>query len=543
MTVSSQMKTNSKQMKKQFSVMLLALLCSGLVAVFSSGCRKDVGNYEYKPVDSLDIGNMVRTYRYIIGTKASITPELNFLQGTNFDESDYSFEWDTYAGTTGTKKVIHNGRNLDIDLPLPIGQYRMYYVVTQKSTGISWQKRIELEVYGTFQPSGWFVLNDVNGKARLDYFQEDRDNWNTFPVVYRDFTALIKDVNTGDALELEGKPVSLAAFRNKDAINTSQNYRLYINTDKKTEWIDIAAGFTWDKLRHSFTNETVSGEPGFVPNIYPGTGGGAYAYKDHQLYLYHYLYSLYGTPINRIAGTPGTFPISEYFAAPVNSFMHAVFFDTQGKRFLRSNYNSSSATVLNVSGQGLNLAAVDKDLVWMGSTRVFNGQVAAVLKDNNNQFFLARIAFPYPTATSTAINLSVISYENVTDRLPGIATADKFMLDQQYGYLFYVSGNKLYQYDMDNKVAKVAKDYGNRKISLLKGNTLTVFSPSNIPSLLARLGCPGFGIIVGSNDEQNPETSGMVDFYQAPALMGNLTFYTNSFTGLGKVVDVQYSEL
>lgn len=530
-------------MKTQYKGMLLTMICTGLAAIFSAGCRKDIGNYDYRPVDSLAIANIADVYRYSVGIKASITPDLKFLAGTSLDENDYTFEWDSYAGSTAIKKIIHNGKNLDVVLPLAIGSYKLYYVVTQKSTGISWQKKFSLEVYGAFQPGGWIVLNDVSGKARLDYYQENRDNWNTFPVIYRDFTSLIKDVNTGNALELDGKPISLTAFDNKDAINNSLNYRLYINTDKETKWINLTAGFIWDKLRNSFANETVSGEPAFVSKIYPGVSGGAYAYKDHQLYLYHYLYSLYGTPINRITGTTGTFPVSEFIAAPFNTFMHAVFFDTQGKRFLRSHYSSSSATVLNVSGQGLNLAAVDKDLVWMGSTRVFNGQVAAILKDNNNQFYLARIAFPYPTATSTAITMSVISYENITNRLTGIAVADKFMLDQQYGYLFYVSGNKLYQYDMDNKVVKVAKDYGSRKISLLKGNTLTFFAPSNIPSLLARLGCPGFGIIVGSNDEQNPNTSGTVDFYQAPALMGNLTFYTNSFTGLGKVVDVQYSEL
>ncbi|MCX2486104.1 PKD-like family lipoprotein [Pedobacter sp. MR2016-24] len=529
-------------MKTRYKGMLLALICAGLTAIFSAGCRKDVGNYDYKSIDSLGIGNVVDDYKYSIGTIAAITPELNFLHGTNFNENDFTFEWDAYAGNTTAKKLIHNGKNLDIVLPLAVGKYRLYYVVKQKSTGISWQKSLNLEVYDSFLPAGWFVLNDIAGKARLDYYEENRDSWNTFPVIYRDFTSLIKDVNTGNAMELDGKPVSLAAFHNRDAINTSLDYRLYINTDKETEWFNITTGFTWNKLRNSLANETVSGEPAFVSKIYPGTYGGAYAYKDHQLYIYHYIYSLYGTPINRIAGTAGTFPISEYFAAPYNTFMHAMFFDTEGKRFMRSNYSSSTATVLNVSGQGLNLASVGKDLVWMGSTAVFSGQVAAILKDNNSHYYLARINFPYPTATA-AITINVNSFEDITDRLTGIATADKFVLDQQYGYLFYVSGNKLYQYDMDNKVVKVAKDYGSRKISMLKGNTLTVFTPSSIPNFLARLGCPGFGIIVGSNDEQNPTTSGTVDFYQAPALMGNLTFYTNSFTGLGKVIDVQYSEL
>ncbi len=437
--------------------------------------------------------------------------------------------------------MIHTGKNLDVELPLGIGSYRFYYVVTQKSTGITWQKKFNVNLYGTFQTSGWFVLNDIDGKARLDYYQENRDAYNSFPVIYRDFTALIKDVNTGNPMQLTGKPLSVTMFNNRDAINNTNAVRLYINTDKETQWINASNGFTWDKLRYVFANETVSGEPANVSVIYPATTAGAYAYKDHQLYLYNITYSLYGTPVNRISGVAGTFPISEYFAAPYTQSMHAIFFDTQNKRFLRSFMSSVGATVLTSTGQGLDLANVGKDLVWMGYTRSFNGQAVAILKDAS-RYYLARLSFPY-TNTATAITITVTSFEDITSRMTDIATADKFALDQQYGYLFYVSGSKLYQYDMDNKVVKVAKDYGSRKISMLKVNTLTNQTIIAVPFTLPRLLSPGYGIIVGSYDVENPAISGTVDFYTATGLMGDLNVSTPSFTGLGKVVDVKYSDL
>lgn len=535
-------KQNFMKINKKYTATLLFLILAVLMAVLTGGCQKDLGNYDINPVDSLDIGNMQERYQFTIGTKADISPELKFLKGSTYAENDFTYEWASYVGNTSAKKIIHNGKNLDVVIPLAIGNYRVYYVVTQKSTGITWQKMFNLAIYGTFQPGGWFVLNDISGKSRLDYYQEDRTTWNTFPLVYRDFTSLIKDVNTGNAMELTGKPVSITAFDNRDVINSTSVYRLYINTDKETQWINITSGFIWDKQRYVFTNETISGEPTFVSTIYPGFSNGAYAYKDHQLYLYHTTYSLYGTPINRITGTQGSFPISEHLAAPPNTFMHAIFFDTQGKRFLRANQTVSAATVITVTGQGLNMASVEKDLVWMGSTAVFSGQVAAILKDNNNRYYLARISFPYATATSTSITLSVASFEDVTDRLTGIGAADKFVLDQQYGYLFYMSGSKLYQYDMNNKVVKLAKDYGSRTVTLLKYNAMK-FGVTSVPSNLTRLGTPGYGIIVGSYDAQNPATSGTVDIFSASALMGDLSLATPSFTGLGKVVDVKYSEL
>ncbi len=527
-------------MKKQYKSFPLIFMVAMWVIILAGGCRKDLGNYDYSPVDSLGIGNLQDNYQFTIGEKANIFPELKFTRGSTFNENDFSYEWASYFSTIVAKKIIHTGKNLDIELPLGIGTYRFYYVVKQKSTGITWQKIINVAIYGAFQPSGWFVLNDVAGKARLDYYQENREIWNNFPIIYRDFTSLIKDVNSGNAMELTGKPMSITMFQNRDAIN-SIAFRLYINTDKETQWINATSGYTWDKLRNAFTNETVAGEPSSVSVIHPGAYGGAYAYKDHQLYLYHYTYSLYGTPVNRISGVAGTFPIAEHFAAPFNTAMHAIFFDTQNKRFLRSFSSSVGATVLNISGQGINLANVGKDLVWMGYTRSFNGQAAAILKDGS-RYYLLRLSFPY-TTTATAINIAVTSFEDITDRLTSIATADKFALDQQYGYLFYMSGSKLYQYDMDNKVVKLAKDYGSRTISMLKINTLTLSSIFNVPSNLPRMLSPGYGIIVGSYDAQNPTTSGTVDFYTATALMGDLVVSTPSLTGLGKVVDVKYSEL
>ncbi|RZK65825.1 MAG: hypothetical protein EOO92_25905, partial [Pedobacter sp.] len=210
-------------MKKQYKGVLMMLMFVSLIALLTGGCRKDLGNYDYSPVDSLGIEGIQDAYQFTIGVKADITPELKFVQGSAFNEADYSYEWASYLGNTSSKKIVHTGKNLDIEIPLGIGSYRFYYVVKQKSTGITWQRNFTVSVFGTFQPGGWFVLNDIAGKARLDYYQENRDSWNTFPTVYRDFTSLIKDVNTGNSMELQGEPISITAFNNKDVINTSSD--------------------------------------------------------------------------------------------------------------------------------------------------------------------------------------------------------------------------------------------------------------------------------------------------------------------------------
>lgn len=524
--------------KNIFVFSALALL--GWMGTLSS-CRKDMGNYTYETIDTLSIGGIADDYQIGRGSPASIYPELTFVLGSAFDESEYAYEWKSYksGASSADGQVIHDGKNLDFILPLGVGDYTFYYTVTQKSTGITWQKQFNLDIYGEFQKAGWFVLNDIQGKTRLDYYEDDPDNWNSFPVVYRDIANLIQDVNTGETLTLSGRPLSLAAFTNRDALNTTFTYRLYINTENTTEILNLTDGFIYNKLQYAFVNETISGEPSSVEKIYPGTTGGAYAYKDNNIYIFHYTYSLYGTPINRITGS-GTFPVSEHFAAPYNTYMHAMFFDMVNRRFLRSTLTSNAATIINTQGQAFDLADVGKDLVWMGYTRIFNGQVVGILKDHDSRYFLARIGFPYSVSSPT---ISALSITDITDVLTDIGQADRFVLDQQYGYLFYAVGSKLYQYDMDSQLIKLAKDYGNRKISLLKVNDLNRYTMSSIPAYFVRLGSPGYAIIVGSYDESDPDNSGTVDFFNAQSLMGDLVAFHEPFQGLGIVVDVKYSEL
>ncbi|MCH5719798.1 hypothetical protein [Niabella hibiscisoli] len=380
------------------------------------------------------------------------------------------------------------------------------------------------------------MLNEIDSAARLDYYQEDQANWGTFPTIYKNLPALIKDqTNPALSLEITGKPLSIETFTNRDPVNTANKYWLYINTTASTEKINITDGFLWNKVKYLFANETVIGEPKRAEVLLPTSGGTSYAFADGNLYLYNYaILSYYGTPINKTGATGITFKIAPYFASPVTAYMHNIFFDADNRRFVRTSSNSSGASIISTPTQAFDLQYVAKDLVWLGFTRAFNGQAVAVLKDGG-QYYLARIAFSYTASSPT---ITAISIENLTTFLTGIANADRFVLDQQYGYLFYSVGSKLYQYDMDNKILKEAYDFGTRKISMLKVNRLmTAYT------VTGRFAAPGYAIIVATYDAAAPNTTGQVEFFKAPELLGALTKYQEPFTGLGKVVDVKYSEL
>lgn len=64
--------------------------------------------------------------------------------------------------------VIGNTRNLDYEVTLNADVYTLYFTVTEKDTGIYWQKNYTLTVSDTTS-EGWMVLcSDEEGRARLD---------------------------------------------------------------------------------------------------------------------------------------------------------------------------------------------------------------------------------------------------------------------------------------------------------------------------------------------------------------------------------------
>ncbi|MFV0605629.1 MAG: PKD-like family lipoprotein [Niabella sp.] len=537
------MKIHIKDLKTVIFYFLLAIVIGAIWV--STGCRKDLGNYDYAVMDTLGIENIADTIKLEVGIVPNIVPELALKNGKQFNEDDYTYEWVTYndrvASTVDRRRTIATTKNLDSLTGLGVGDYAAYYVVKQKSTGISWQKHFTIVVSGSIKKAGWLVLSEVNNNSQLDYFEENQETWANFPIIYRNLPSIIDDgAGSGGKLELKGKPYSLETFTNRDPINTAPKYWVYISTDQSTEKINITDGFTWDSEKYLFANEMLLGEPIVPSQLTASSSYASYAYAQGDMYSYYFTtQKFYSAPLNRISGG-NLFNISPHFVVVISSGMHCVFFDTDNKRFVRTNSSSTTAAPINTPAQAFDMGNMGKELVWMGYTRVYGGQLVAVFKDTDNRYYLARITF---TTSGTSASFTTISLEDITSALTNISTAEFFTMDQQYGYLFYTSGSKLYQYDMDNKVVKMVKDYGSRKISLLKVNRcfVTPGSPS-FNSNLERWAPPNYAIIVATYDEAAPSTSGQVDFYNAPGLLGDLTMYYDSFTGMGKVADVKYSE-
>lgn len=510
-----------------------------IVLLSVAACRKDIGNYDYQDITEIEIEGISNTYEIRLGESPNVYPELRLSTNKVLNEQDYKFEWISYdpnALLSIRKKIIHTGKNLNIIPSLGVGKYNMYCNITELKTGIVWQRNFAMNIVGEYKKSGWFVLNDVNEKARVDYYEDNSADWHSYPNVYRDITNLILDPLTNKSMELKGKPKFLASYTNRvsgipSASTSSNKYFVYIGTEGSTEKLNVTDGFIWRAAAYAFVNETYSGNPEVMDRIYPAAALTSLGVADGELYSANYTGRVsYGVPLNQLT-TGQTFKISPYLAVPSTSGLVSLMFDVTNKQFLRSSgvYNRYAS---KLPAGNFDPSNVSKDLIWMDYTNAFAGQAVALLKDADGHIFLARMGF------SSSGTFSAISMTDVTDLLTDITKAEHFAMEQQYGYFFYAVGSKVYQYDMDARQLNMVKDYGSRKLSMLKSNrTLTNVTATNA----ARYESVKYALIVGTYDEASPNTSGTLDFLKVPSLMQPLSTYY-SFDGLAKVVDVTYSE-
>ncbi len=537
------------EMKSQWALMLsnmkkILYISILFLIVFCASCNKDLGNYDYVDVDSLKIGNihLLDTLKIGLGQPVNFIPEFeNKLN--QIDEADLEYEWVAFDNSIVSgpekKRVLCKTRNFEVIPALVVGTYPCYLKVRNKKTGSIWIYDFTLKISGKFEKYGWFVLSDKNSQSHLDYFQDDPTNWNTYPVEYRDFNVLLKNEIDGSTLDLAGKPVSLANFHNQDVITRAAKNYLYINTENKTYKINVTDGMLYNTTKYSFTNETSAGKPNSANKLFGFSSGQSIAIKDNNIYSMYYIYQKsYNIPINTNPDGTG-YRISEYIAAPMgNVYSNTLIYDIDNRRFMTFNYASQYATPLSSEGQALDVRNTNMDMVWMQHTLAFNGQAIAVMKNATN-YFLVRMTFGEDA--SFAVN----SVTDITTTFPGIASASCFAVDHLYGYVFYAANNKIYQYDMDAKVLKVAKEYTGREITLLKFQTFTSnLKPGNtgFDRNKVRLEPVAYSLIVGSHEQSNPTSSGRVDFLRVNGLMGTLTESFNPFEGMGKVVDVVYTD-
>lgn len=496
----------------------LFILCLFLI----SSCKKDIGNYEYTELNELkEITGLPAEISAVYGKNIKITPEIKFTQDPNFDESKYSFEW-TYIGPNGLggSKLfsLAKTRNIDMIMQVVAGNYTAYYSITDKTSGIKYSTKFTLKVVNEIN-EGWIMMNEANGKARVDMLSLNTNN---------DFNLIIDLLaTTGSDLKLEGKPVmtytySTGLLIGPDAIS----YGVYLGTDQGTTKVDPNS-FKWTKtmgLSYEMFGDIPAGF--YADVIRQKLGGAAYMIGKGNAYYYERTQNIYySTPINYITAEQRGFEVEPFIAGDHNSPVGTnIFYDKTNRRFVRHSGSAATSTTIPDpdAAQKLFSFSTGMDLVYMRWVPFNGGEVFSILKDPaNNKRYLARFN-PANNAQSYYSEITATDFSN----------AEFYAINPEFGYIFYSVGSKIYQYDMVYKTAKLMADFGAKKISYLnfyEFKSTSKYTGSN-------------KLMVGIYDPSiNNGTEGSLNIYTVPSLNGDLVL-DKSYSGFGRIKSLTYRE-
>ncbi|MBV7529175.1 PKD-like family lipoprotein [Chitinophaga sp. sic0106] len=517
------------------------ILTAAILFLLFTGCYKDLGNYDYVAINSAEIKGIKDTVVVMNGDSAFISPEITFTKGGG--ENDYTYKW-ILVGNAGasSNRVLSEKRNLAALIPVTLGTYDMFFQVRETATGILWQKQFKLAVVGAIKPQGWFVMSEVNGATRLDYYQEDAASLGTYLQVYRDFSQRLVDPTDGTQLRFAGKPKFMSIWANTvTPAEARAKTWLYVGTSEGIEKVNITDGFIWKKTKYNFEMEAISKmcqRPDWVRGQNTGVG---YAYQDKKLFKNNAVgYQWFDVPINQINGL--VFDVSPVIATVYNQiFMQCLMFDVTKKRLLMHyGENSNTVKALGAGNGSFKPDSLGMDVVWLGYTPVQGGLGLGVFDDGKGKRFLARLTWKYINGIAEPFAMDDIT--SLTD----ITKADFYAVDERYGYLFYSAGNKVYRYNTDTKELIVFREYpSNFKISMMKARTnpqinAWIYVSVNPNPAVTRQLEPGLiGLQVGVYDPSMPDVSGKVDVLKiTPDPTPATLYYTLS--GLGKVVAADY---
>lgn len=237
------------------------LLCLLLPFVWQS-CADDKGNYDYRELNDLDI-MFDDAYSVIARDPFAITPQVN---AKSFNPDDYTYEWKAYDQTGLQEPVVLGTElNLDVTLNLSQGNYRLVLNITEKSTGVYYQKTATLKV-DTPTSAGWLLLCSDGGRVRLDMVSHIKTEDNVY-----------YDLLKGTELENWRTPYQLVCDPNMEE-------PFYLVTGSGTTRLS-SKEFQWNEsymLDNEFGTGVYTGAPverlatRFPGKVFVNTGGSVY---------------------------------------------------------------------------------------------------------------------------------------------------------------------------------------------------------------------------------------------------------------------------
>lgn len=521
---------------KKAIIFSLPALCFAL-----AGCYSDKGNYTYGEVNEVTITGMPeeKVYAYTSVDEIHASPQIT--GSLDNDPDNYSYLWEAIVteGSVDGKTVypIAEGLELDYLVVLPPGEYTVYLNVTDKTSGISWREGFPLAVNRSPLDQGWLILSDADGFCRLDMVSYAGAE-----------VAFVPNVWYGTPFAGMKGPRQI--IFNADM---SMNHGVYLISDDGDFRLngddlgyDEANNMLWefgaydpDSNNTDLKVRTFSGILLDYKVVLVTDNGDIYA-KNTQQYG-----GIYMLPINKIAGEAESFraaPAIGMAEGYMSMGSPMVMYDETNRRFVQVAANLRSVNLLPKSAETVFAFDTGKKFVWMDAIRT-NNTLLTILEDDGGKFWMHGLRLPsYGLVSQDA------DYYFQIDA-PEIENATAFAAHPLRSHLFYAVGNKIYQYSMTQKEARVLPlqltpggapvyELAGEQITMLKFNIYAQDTYGKKPETLPLENY----LIVGSHSTSGGELSGKVRLFNTNAQTDQPAELIDEYSGFGKVVDVTFRE-
>jgi len=525
-------------------------ITSILAAAWLTGCSDDIGNYNYTDINEVSIepGDLEegKTYDLIsFVDNIKFDPKIKSSFGIN-DESAYEYEWRiipqgaAWNEFDSTEITICRTRSIDIPLTLPPKTYHAYFRVTDKATGVEWTTSFYLQVR-SITNEGWLILSDVNGKCDLSIVynrNEDED-------------IIARNIFSETEIDL-GKPEKLIFnyFLKRDQANLLVTDKDTYNLDPIDLHVSEANRLAW---RFGVSPSSVKVKASVMSQY---AGENLWAIIDGNDDLYTISRNVDGGffeyPLTKIDGDKPFRPApfigvnlnNDSYAEKMSGCVPVVLYDADGRQFLQISNSSVYPSVMDFKGTKYFDNPTGRDMVHMESTK--HGEIDAVLRDpsTHETYFYGmklcgdEIEDPfYPWIVESFSYNEQVNYGKVIG--PGVEQATKFAFHHLYKYLFYVSGNSVYQFNLmePEQPAKEVLSFPGEEIKVLKFNPFIAWE-AYADWERAR----GYQLVVGTTVQGAPaDNCGIMRIYDVPDLMRPLK-ELKKYDGFGDIVDIVYKE-
>jgi hypothetical protein len=451
-------------------------ILAALVILVISACKKDLGNYNYSPANTITITTDMATVDPLvvvsndsIVVKQNDSLKVNILLSQTKPANDLSFEWTVVQNASNlanpSQYSLSSSQQLKTKILLPPGLYKLVVKATDKTTGVSFYKFYALNVdTAPWGNEGWLVLQDQPTEGGCDVsIITSRDGVNRGSV-YSNLYFLANDRK----LPVGTYKMGIMNYNNTLRIQKLAFY--YPNGGmqvRSSDYKDSSEIRSWFLIPPATIN--VEGSA-----IGPITGSNEVMINNGQLsFQIVNSLTLKSPPIVYGAPLVGSWPsLSPYFMFNANGG-YCTFFDKVNRCFLHINLSNNTlipttqadipnqhwpaysgaggASNLTATGKGFDLNNIGRNLVYTENAQMTDGANLNPIyycffrNTTNDSTFLYQFT---SGSTGIANNIVIGRYflKDATTNVPGINTASLFAVPafstgSLSNVFYYVPGN------------------------------------------------------------------------------------------------------